>query len=99
MNGELDMERRPEIRDSLRIAAAGAPILVDLSEVTYADSSVLSELLRFHGEAQQHGVRVALVIVSKQFARLVQYAGLAQAFSIFDSTEAAQAYLASGGAQ
>jgi anti-anti-sigma regulatory factor len=69
-----------------------------LSEVTYADSSILAELLRFHGEAERHGVRVALAIASKQFARLVQYAGLAQAFAIFDSADAARAFLEAGAA-
>ncbi len=93
MSGELDVMRRAEVHGVLRVIAPGPPILVDLSEVTYADSSILAELLRFHAEAKQHAVRVALIIVSRQFARLVHYAGLGHAFAIFDSAEAARAHL------
>jgi len=96
MSGELDLVRREEIHSTLSVTSHGPPILVDLSEVTYADSTILAELLRFHSEAQRHGVRIALLIVSKQFARLVHYAGLSKAFAIFDSPDAARAYLESG---
>jgi anti-sigma B factor antagonist len=96
MSGELDFLRRDEIRRLLRIPPAAGPVLIDLSEVTYADSTILAELLRFYGEAKERNVRVALVIASKQFARLVQYAGLGQAFKIFGTTEEARAYLAEG---
>jgi hypothetical protein len=36
------------------------------------------------------------VIASSQFRRIVEYAGLAQAFSIFDSSEPARAFLENG---
>jgi len=96
MTGELDLLRRDEIGAMLRVTGPRPPMLVDLSEVTYADSSVLAELLRFHGEAKRHGVRVALVIASRQFARLVQYAGLGQAFHIFNSIDAARDFCEHG---
>jgi len=96
MGGELDLNRRTEIRETLRVDTHGAPILVDLSHVTYADSSILAELLRFSNEASAHGVAVALVIVARQFARLVQYAGLADAFMIYNSVDEARSHLLAG---
>jgi len=96
MDGELDLNRRAEIREILRVDAPGSPILVDLSGVMYADSTILAELLRFHKEAAEHAVPVALVIVARQFARLVQYAGLADAFSIFASVDEARENLLMG---
>ena len=66
---------------------------MDFSEVTYADSTILAELLRFRSEAVAKDVPLAVVIASRQFARLVQYAGLGEAFQIFDSRAAALTYL------
>ena len=96
LSGELEISRKREIHDALAISGDGAPVLLDFSEVTYADSIALTELLRFCAAAERNGRPVALVIRTPQFARLVQYAGLANAFKIFtDSTQALE-YLASG---
>ncbi len=91
--GELEIGRKSEIRDALSRSGEERAILIDLSEVTYADSVALTELLRFCVECQRSGVAVALVIKTPQFARVVQYAGLASAFKTFDNSEGAVAYL------
>ncbi len=96
LSGELDLARRDEFRAALREGNFKTPVLVDLSGVTYADSSALAELLRFQRDAAEIGTRVALVIASSQFKRIVEYAGLAEAFSIFDSREPAREFLESG---
>ncbi|HEX3457656.1 MAG TPA: STAS domain-containing protein, partial [Candidatus Baltobacteraceae bacterium] len=82
-----------EIRDALQRADDGDAFLVDLATVTYADSTALTELLRFCVLAKNDGKPVAVVIQTPQFARLVQYAGLADAFPIFSDTQAALEYL------
>lgn len=92
-SGELDIARKDEIRNALA-APDGSPVLLDLAEVTYADSIALTELLRFCVTAQHDGRAVALVIRTPQFARLVQYAGLASAFKIFHDNGEALHYLA-----
>jgi anti-anti-sigma factor len=85
LTGELEIGRRDEIAAALVVSGAESGILLDFSDVNYADSTSLAELLRFRDEAAQRNVPVAIVIGSKQFARLIQYAGLAQAFRIFDN--------------
>lgn len=89
LTGELEIGRRDEIASALRIAGNESGVLLDFSEVSYADSSALAELLRFRNDAADHGVPVAIVIGSKQFARLIQYAGLKDAFRIFEDRAAA----------
>lgn len=93
LSGELELSRREEIRAALRVEGSESGILVDLFEVTYSDSSALSELLRFRNDAEEHHIPVAIVIGSKQFARLIQYAGLSYAFKIFDDRAQALTYL------
>ena len=91
--GELDIGRRDEIAKALIVTGSESGVLVDFAEVTYADSTTLTQLLRFRAEAEQLRVPIALVIASRQFARLIQYAGLAEAFAIFDNRASALDYL------
>jgi anti-sigma B factor antagonist len=94
--GELDIGRRDEIQRAFVIPPSAARVLVDLSEVTYADSTTLAELLRLRADAQAQAARIAIVIGSRRFARVIQYAGLNSAFAIFDDRGSALTYLATG---
>jgi anti-anti-sigma factor len=85
LSGELEIGRRDEIAAALVVDGSESGMLLDFSEVSYADSTSLAELLRFRDDAAKHNVPVAIVIGSKQFARLIQYAGLSHAFRIFDN--------------
>ena len=89
LSGELEISRKQEIRDALRRSSEDRAILVDLSEVTYADSIALTELLRFCVSAQREAIPVALLVQTPQFARVVEYAGLAGAFKTFNDRDAA----------
>jgi anti-anti-sigma factor len=93
LSGELEISRKREIRDAFTLPSNARAVLVDLSEVTYADSTALTELLRFCVTAQRDRIPIAVVIRTRQFARLVQYAGLADAFQIFEDCNDALAYL------
>ncbi len=94
LEGELEISRREEIAKALHLSGDERGVLLDFSEVTYADSTSLAELLRFRADAEQHHIPVAVVIGSRQFARLIQYAGLSDAFAIFNERSAALTYLA-----
>ncbi len=87
--GELEIGRKDEITSALVVTGGESGILLDFSDVTYADSTSLAELLRFRDESAQQNIPVAIVIGSRQFARLIQYAGLGHAFRIFDNRAAA----------
>ena len=93
LDGELEIGRRDELARLLHLQGSESSVLVDCSNVTYADSTALAELLRFRAGAQARGVSLALLIESRQFARIVQYAGLADAFAIFENRPDALAYL------
>ena len=97
LSGELEIGRKDEIRSALAIPAAASAVLLDFSEITYADSTALAELLRFRTEAERAGVRLAIVtgIANQQFARLITYAGLQDAFAVFEARAAALNYLGS----
>jgi anti-anti-sigma factor len=96
LTGELEISRKDEIARALRLTGTEGGILVDFADVTYADSTTLAELLRFRRDADERGVPVAIVIGSRQFARLIQYAGLGDAFAVFDNRADALTSLARG---
>ena len=85
LTGELEIGRRGEVAAALVVSGSEPGILLDFADVSYADSTSLAELIRFRDEAGKHDVPVAIVIGSKQFARLIQYAGLSHAFHIFEN--------------
>lgn len=93
LSGELEVGRKDEIRKALHVDGSESAILIDLSPVTYADSTILAELLRFRAEAERLGVPIALLIESPQFARLIEYAGLNEAFFVFRTRSAALSHL------
>lgn len=93
LSGELEIGRKEAIRSALQVRGTEAAILVDFSDVTYADSTALAELFRFRADAQRHRIPVAILIGSRQFARIIQYAGLVEAFRVFQDRSEALAYL------
>ena len=97
LTGELEIGRRHEIAAALVISGDESGVLLDFSDVTYADSSTLSELLRFGDDANRCGLPVAIVIAARQFARLVEFAGLAHAFHIYGNRADALTYLSQAG--
>jgi anti-anti-sigma factor len=93
LDGELDFGRRAEMRAALTVDGNPSGVLVDFAEVSYADSSAISELLRFRNDLSRRGLPVALFIKSPQFKRLLEYAGVNEAFEVFDERAAALTYL------
>ena len=96
LRGELDIGRKEELHRALTIEVPTRAVLLDLSDVTYADSTALTELLRFKLQADDRNVLVAIVVVAPQLERIIRYAGLHEVFNIFQERAAALEYLASG---
>lgn len=94
LSGELEYGDREALHDILQVPTHADSALVDCSAVTYADSTALAEFLRFHKEARERNVRIAMLVVLPQFARLIRYAGLQKAFAVFASRGEALTYLA-----
>lgn len=60
-------------------------IVVNLSGVSYMDSSGLGQTIAMHTSAIKRGGRVALVSLSRQTAHLMQIAKLLTVFDIYDT--------------
>ena len=83
--GELDVANASEVFAAIRKAVGATEVIVDLSEVTFIDSSVLAELVALAGDAT---VRVVAPL-GCQPRRVLELTGLVYALSSFDTVEAA----------
>ncbi len=81
LRGELDMAATEPVREAVD-GAAGAPgVVLDVSEVTFVDSSMLKELLRAGAELSRYETRLVLAGVPAPVRRLLDLTRTAQLFT------------------
>jgi anti-sigma B factor antagonist len=86
VRGEIDIVTAPQLHDAL-LSAFGADTpsgLIDLSEVTFLDSTGLSVLVTAQKRCQDNGGALELVIASQIVLRVFEITGLTQHFKIVE---------------
>ncbi len=81
LEGELDLAASPVLRGRLEAAAAARGAVLDMSEVTFVDSSALRELLRAASRAARDGRPFVLAGVQPAVARLLELTQTTGAFT------------------
>jgi len=82
-SGEVDLEHSPKAREVLLSCVDGATkVLVDLSGVSYIDSSGVASLVEAFQRAKKAGVEFALVSVNAPALRVLELARLDKVFTI-----------------
>jgi anti-sigma B factor antagonist len=80
VRGEIDMDNTGELVDAIKSVAGAA--VVDLSGVTFIDSTGLQGLLRSQRAARQRGDDLILRHPSKAVLRLLELTGLSDGFTV-----------------
>ncbi|MBA8882448.1 STAS domain-containing protein [Dokdonella fugitiva] len=89
LSGEVDLSWSQEVRRAVLDAlAAGTPVGVELSAVSYIDSSGIAALVEGFQQARQNGGRFALVAVSDAVRAVLELARLDRVFVILPSADA-----------
>lgn len=92
LTGEIDLDRAPAVRRQLLdCVKRQQDVLVDLSAVTYIDSSGIASLVEALQWAKRRGSDLCLVAVSPQALRVFELARLDKVFSIHPTIDAALA--------
>ena len=92
LKGDVDLSCSPKARESLLAQiSTGRPLLVDLSEVTYMDSSGVASLVEGLQTAKKKGLAFALVAVSKPVMSVLALARLDKVFTLYPSAQDAPA--------
>jgi anti-sigma B factor antagonist len=95
VSGEVDIYTAPKFKeDMLGLIDQGATeLIVDLSEVTFVDSTALGVLIG--GIKRMHAVdgRMALVVATRPVQKVLTITGLDRVFEIHKTREAALAHV------
>jgi anti-sigma B factor antagonist len=88
LKGDVDLESSPAAREILLKSVDGAGrVLVDLSSVTYIDSSGVASLVEALQAAKRNGGRFALVAASDPTRRVLELARLDKVFTMYASVD------------
>ena len=86
LRGDVDLEHSPKAREVLLdCVKRGQKVLVDLSGVSYIDSSGVASLVEAFQRAKKSGVEFALVAVNAPALRVLELARLDKVFTIHES--------------
>ncbi len=86
LGGDVDLENSPRARELLlECAGRGKKVLVDLSAVSYIDSSGVASLVEAFQLAKRNRTDFALVSVNTAALRVLELARLDKVFTIHES--------------
>lgn len=93
LEGEIDLHVSPEVAKSLNLMIANKPkyLVVDLTKVTYLDSSGLAVLIEGMQSVREYGGRFGLAGVQEDVKHVFDIARLDQVFDIYPDVDAALA--------
>ncbi len=88
--GEIDLASAPELETQLTSGLAAGSVVVNLTEVTFIDSTGLRVLLAAHEQATEQGHKLGLVVATGPVTKLLSITGVDGHLHLFDSVEAAR---------
>jgi anti-sigma B factor antagonist len=92
VSGEVDLSWSPDLRrDILAQLEAGKPVLVDLSQVTYIDSSGIAGFVEGYQRAKALKLQFGLLSASEPVLSVLRLARLDRVFPMHADLAAAQA--------
>ncbi len=88
LDGDVDLESSPAAREVLMKCVSDAKkVLVDLSGVSYIDSSGVATLVEALQSARKKGTEFALAAVSEPTRRVLELARLDKVFTLHKTVE------------
>lgn len=82
VRGEVDLASAHDLVLAATPADADGPLALDLSEVTFIDSTGVSALLAIWREGERVGRPVELIAISGPVGRVLQLAGVGDVFGL-----------------
>jgi anti-sigma B factor antagonist len=91
--GEIDVAAAPSLAAKLEevVAGGGVDIVLDLSEVTFLDSSGLGVLVKYLKRVLGAGGQIRLVVTNRAVRQVIEITRLDTVFAVYDDLDAALA--------
>jgi anti-anti-sigma factor len=80
--GEIDMAGGPLLDDAIAECEGDGPLVIDVAEVSFIDSSGLRSLLEAARRARARGSVIRLLQVGPEVARLLEITGTTDQFEV-----------------
>lgn len=95
-DGELDVSTAPQLRQTITTALdeGGDRVIVDLTAVTFLDSTTLGVLIGAHNRVRESGGALGLVCPDDKVRRVFRITGLDKVFALHDTVPDAATALA-----
>jgi len=89
--GDLDLVSCERMRETVADNLLGGPVILDLSELGFCDSSGLRALLDLHRRAVEHKAELRLAGVRIEVRRVLEITGTLEYFELYPDLERALA--------
>jgi len=94
LGGEIDLHYSPDLREAILASLKeGKPLLIDMADVSYIDSSGIASLVEGFQMAKSAKLAYGLLKISDPALQVLKLTRLDRVFSIFDEAEKFQAQL------
>lgn len=87
--GEIDVYTAPRLREELLRLVTDGTLIVDLSEVSFLDSTALGVLVGAMKRQRERGGTLSIVTEGPRMRRLFDITGLTRVFTLYETLEAA----------
>ncbi|MHA3772371.1 STAS domain-containing protein [Verrucomicrobiota bacterium sgz303538] len=89
--GEIDLCSVPQLRDALdsKVSQGRPALILDLTEVTFMDSSGLSVIISFWRQMQEHGGKLVIVGATGEVLEVFRLTNLDQYIPLFATDDEA----------
>jgi anti-sigma B factor antagonist len=85
--GEIDVASAPEFHAGLSDLVGQGTVIVDLSDVSFIDSTGLGVLVGIEKQMRENGHDLRLVVTQPQITRLLELTGLDEVFTVLTNTK------------
>ena len=98
LRGEMDLNNAAEVRHALGGRLYQSHLVVELSQLTFIDSSGINEFVQIARATKESGATIVLAAATEQVARVFELVKLGNVVALSESLETALASILSRGA-
>lgn len=97
VQGEIDVVSRPQFEKAMfDVIDTGAPMVVDMREVTFCDSTGLNAIVAANRRAGERATTIALIALPERVRRVFRITGIDKFVPVYETLRDAVAALPSG---